>query len=137
MDPKESDLKKYTSNSLKECVSEVDLEHPKELNELNNDYSLAPDKIEIKREILPEYQLTFADLCNIPIGNVKKTVLNFFDKGKYVLVVLLKTVIKAAKIHRALEFNQSQWLKPYIEFNTQNRNKAEKKMTKVEKCFTY
>ena len=25
------------------------------------------------------------DLCNIPIGNVKKLVLNFCDKEKYVL----------------------------------------------------
>ena len=63
IDPKESDLNKYTSNSLKKCVSEVDLEQPKELHKLNND-SLAPDKTEIKREMLPEYQLVFADLYN-------------------------------------------------------------------------
>ena len=25
------------------------------------------------------------------------------------------------EIHRILEFNQSQWLKPYVEFNTQNQ----------------
>ena len=34
--------------------------------------------------MLPEYQLTFSDLCNIPIGSVKEIVLNFFDKEKYV-----------------------------------------------------
>ena len=32
----------------------------------------APDKIEIKRDMLSEYQLKIADLYNIPIGNVKK-----------------------------------------------------------------
>ena len=51
IDTKEFDLNKYTSNSSKGCILEVDLEYPKELQELHNDYPLAPDKIEIKREI--------------------------------------------------------------------------------------
>ena len=85
IDPKEFDLNKYTGNSSKGCVLEVDLEYPKELHELHNDYHLAPDKIEIKREMLSEYQLKIADLSNILIGNVKKLVPNLFDKGKYVI----------------------------------------------------
>ena len=48
---------KYTNNSSKGCVLEVDLEYPKELRELHNDYPLAPDKLEIKREILSDYLL--------------------------------------------------------------------------------
>ena len=40
------------------CVLEGDLKYPKELSELHNDYPLAPDKIEIKKEILSNYQLT-------------------------------------------------------------------------------
>ena len=35
--------------------------------------------------MLFDYQLKIADLYNIPIGNVKKLVLNFFDKEKYVI----------------------------------------------------
>ena len=85
IDPKEFDLNKYTNNSSKGCVPEVDLEYLKELHELHNDYPLAPDKIEIKREMLSEYQLKIAALCNIPIGNVKKLVPNLFDKEKYVI----------------------------------------------------
>ena len=46
--PKEFDLKKYTSYSSKRRVLEVDLDYPKELQELDNDYFLAPDKIEFK-----------------------------------------------------------------------------------------
>ena len=84
-DPKKFNLNKYTSNSLKGCVLEVDLEYTKELWELHNNYPLVPDKIEIKREILSDYQLKFDDLYNIPIGNVKKLVLNFFDKKKDVI----------------------------------------------------
>ena len=49
IDPKEFDLNKYTSNSSKECVFEVDLEYPKELLELHTDYPLVLDIIEIKR----------------------------------------------------------------------------------------
>ena len=85
IDPKEFDLNKCTSNSSKGCVLEVDLECPKELRELHNDYPLAPDKIEIKREVLSDYKLKIGDLYNIPTGNVKKLVPNFFDKEKYVI----------------------------------------------------
>ena len=66
---KELDWNKYTSNSSKGYVLEVDLEYP-----------LAPDTIEIKRKTLPDYQLKIADLYSIPIVIVKKLVSNFFDK---------------------------------------------------------
>ena len=78
IDPKDSDLIKYTTNCSKGYVLEVDIEYPKELRELRNDYPLAPDKIEIKEKILPSYQFKVIDLYNIPIGNVKKGVPNFF-----------------------------------------------------------
>ena len=35
--------------------------------------------------MLPDYHLKIADNYNIPIGNVKKSVPNFFDKEKYVI----------------------------------------------------
>ena len=60
--PIEFDLNKYTSNSSKECVLEVDLAYPRELRELHNYYPLALKKIEIKIEMLSEYQLKIADL---------------------------------------------------------------------------
>ena len=47
IDPKNFELSKYSRNSLQVCVLEFDLEYPKELPELHNDYPLAPDKIEI------------------------------------------------------------------------------------------
>ena len=82
--------------------------------------------------MLPEYQLKIADLYNIPIDNVKKIVPNFSDKEKYIiryenLKLYLSLGLKPKKIHFELEFNQSQLLNPYIEFNSQKKNKSRKK----------
>ena len=38
IDPKEFDVNKYTCNSSKGCALKVNLEYPKELKELHNDY---------------------------------------------------------------------------------------------------
>ena len=75
---------------------------------------------------------------NISIGNVKKLVHNFFDKEKYVLhyenmQLYLRLGLKL-KIHRVLKFNQSQWIRYYVKFNTK---KEEKKEAKMEKRYTY
>ena len=48
--------------------------------------------------------------------------INFFDIKKYVLHYenlepYMRLVLKLKKIRRMLEFNQSQWLKSYIEFD--------------------
>ena len=124
IDPKEFDLNEYTSNSSKGCVLKVDLEYPKELHELHNDYPLAPDKMKIRREMLSEYQLKIADFYNIPIGKVKQLVSNLFDKERYLIhyenfQLYLRLGLKQKNVHRVLEFNHSQWLKQYIEFNKQ------------------
>ena len=50
--------------------------------------------------MLSQYQLKIADLYNIPIGNVKKLVPNFYDKEKYVkkkLTTLFGAKIKTTK----------------------------------------
>ena len=49
-----------------------------------------------------EYQLKIADLYNIPIGNIKRLVANFFEKEKYVLhyenlQLYLRLVLKLKK----------------------------------------
>ena len=48
IDPKEFELNKYTTNSSKSCVLEANLETPKELYELHNDYPFGPDKTDTK-----------------------------------------------------------------------------------------
>ena len=126
IDAKQFDLNKYTSKSSKGYVLDVYLEFPKELQELHINYPLAPDKIETKREMLSEYQLNIADLYN---------------KEKYVfhyenLTLYLRLGLTLKKIHRVLEFNQSQWFKSYIKFITQKNKSRKKIMTKMEKHCT-
>ena len=40
-------MNKYTNNSSKICVLEVDIEYPKELKELHNDYPLVSEKRDV------------------------------------------------------------------------------------------
>ena len=93
-------MNRYASNILKGCVLDADLEYPKELCKLYNDYSLTPDKIEIREKKLSIYQLLIADFHNIPISNVKKLAPNFFDKEKFVLH------------YKNLKLYLKLWLKP-------------------------
>ena len=38
-----------------ECFLEVDLEHPDNLNELHNDYPLAPEKLAVSNDMISKY----------------------------------------------------------------------------------
>ena len=94
---------------------------------MNNNYPLAPDKLEKKKKC-----------CHNSVSNVKKLLLNFFNKEKCVLhdknlQFYLGLGLKIKKVHRVLEFDQSKRLKPYIDFNTQKIIEAEKIMTEIEK----
>ena len=54
--------------------------------------------------------------------------LTFFDKEKYVLHYdNLQIHLRLKKLRGVLEFNQSQWLKPYVEFNVQKKNRSRNK----------
>ena len=124
-------MNKYTSNSSRGCVLEVNLEYPKELRELHNGYPLGPDKIEIKKEMSSDYQLKIADHYNISFGNNNnKLVPNHFEEKYEIyfenLQLYLRLELKLKEINRVLEFNQSQCLKPYVEFNTKKRIEAKK-----------
>ena len=48
---------------------------------------------------------------------------------------MFKTRIKNKKVRHVLEFDQSKWLKPYIEFNTEKRIEAEKNGDKDGRAF--
>ena len=77
---------------------EVDLEYPNELHELHNDYILAPEKLAVSSD------------------DVKKLIPSLGNKANYVvnyrnLQLYLYLGMKLTKIHRVLEFKQSDWMK--------------------------
>ena len=63
-----------------------------------------------------------ADKYEIKVGDVKKLIPNFSNNANYVvnyrnLQLYLSLRMNMTKIHRVLEFKQSDWVKKYIDFN--------------------
>ena len=128
------------NNSSSGYVLEVDLEYPQKLYDIQNDYLLAPEKINIPKEWLSDYCLKIANVHNITTGTVKKLVPNLMNKNNYVihyrnLQQCLELGMKLKKIHRILKFKQKDWMRPYIDFNTHKRmisnNEADKNFFKL------
>ena len=110
-------------------ILEVDLEYPNELHELHNDYPLAPEKVAVTNGVLSKYCKRTADKYDIKVGDVKKMIPNLRNKTKYVLhyrnlQLYLFLGMKLIKIHRMLKFKQSNWMKKYIDLNTEKRKNA-------------
>ena len=110
-------------------ILEVDLKYSNELHELHNDYPLAPEKITVTNDILSNYCKSIADKYEIKVGDLKKLIPNLSNKYKYVLhcrnlQLYLSLEMKLTKIHRVLQFKQSNWMKKYIDFNTKKRMSA-------------
>ena len=110
-------------------ILEVDLEYPQELYDIHNDYPLAPEKINISKEWLSDYSLEIANAHNITTGTVKKLVPNLMKKNNYVIYCrnlrqFLELGMELKKRHKVLKFKQKDWMKSYIDFNTQKRKEA-------------
>ena len=123
------DLAKYTEDSKKGLILEVDLAYPEELHDLHNDYPLAPEKVKVTKNMLSDYCQKIASKYNISTGLVHKLIPTLSNKEKYVLhyrnlQLYTDLGLKLTKVHRVLEFNQSPWLKEYIDFNTEKRTNA-------------
>ena len=102
-------IKNYNENDNKGYIFEVDVRYPRRLHDLHSDLPFLPERIETSK-------------C-------KKLVCNLFDKKKYIIHVnsmkqALNHGLKLKKIHRIIEFNQKERLKPYIDINAELRKEA-------------
>ena len=123
------DVNLISEKSPIEYILEVDLEYTDDLHVLHNDYPLAPEKLAISYDMLPDYCKKSADKYEIKVGIVKKLIPNLDNKTNYVLhyrnvQLYLSLGMKLTKIHRVLKFKQSDWLKKYIDFNIEKRKNA-------------
>ena len=126
----EFDINSVNEKSDTRYFLEVDLEYPDELHELHNDYPLAPEKLAIPSDMLSKYCKEIADEYQIKVEDVKKLIPNLGNKTKYVLhyrnlQLYLPLGMRLTKIHRILKFEQSDWMKMYIDFNTEKRKNAD------------
>ena len=98
------------------CILEVDLTYPEELHDLHNDYPLCPERVECDK-------------------GVKKLIPNLRDKNNYVvhyktLMQYLNLGMELKKIHRGIKFVEDDFLKPYIDMNTNLRAQAKNNFDK-------
>ena len=118
------DLGKYKTDGKNGLIPEVDLEYPQELHDIHNDYPVTPEKVKVSNNMLSAYCKKIAEKYNISIGLVSKLIPTLRDKKEYVLHYrnlqpYLDLGLKIKKVHRVLKFDQSPWLKQYIDFNTE------------------
>ena len=117
-------------------IFKFDLEYPDELHLLHNDYPLAPQKIAISYDMLSDYCKIIAGKYGIKVSDVMKSIPNLLNKTNHILhyrsLQLYQFLgIKLTKIHRVLKFEQSDWMKNYIDFNTKKRTNAANSFEKI------
>ena len=120
----EFDVMSVSEKSPIEYLLEVDLKYPDELHELYNDYLLSPEELAVSSDMLSIYCKQLADKYEIKIGDGKKSIPNLGSKTNYVVHyknLQLNLGMKLTKIHRVLKFKQCDWMKKYIDFNTEKR----------------
>ena len=77
------DVNSISKNSLYGYNLEVDLKYPDELDNLHNDYPLAPKKLEMSYDMLSNYYQKIADKYSIKVGGSKKIIPKLNKKSNY------------------------------------------------------
>ncbi len=102
---------------------ECDLDYPEELHDAHNEYPLAPERATISEKFLSETQRDIHSHYSFERnGEYSKLVPNLYAKQKYSLhyrnlKFYLAHGLKLRKVHRVIEFEQTPWMRKYIETN--------------------
>ena len=136
-------IKNYDDNSDKGYLLEVDVEYPKELYSSHRDLPFLCEKrsklhkefeYKVSKEVEKAHKKVYKTF-NITHEPENKLIATIQDKNKYVICIstlkqALNHGLKLQKVHRVIEFNQSAWLKPYIDKNTALRKIAKNEFEK-------
>ncbi len=112
-------------------IFQCDLEYPNNLHDIHDEFPMCPENLTIKDNWLSTYQMEMKKNFNIK-GASKKLCLTLFDKRDYILhyrnlKYCLSKGLKIKRVNKVLKFNQSPWLRSYIELNTKLRQEANSK----------
>ena len=109
VDVKPDKISKLAKRKSKGNLLEVNIRYPRELHNSHNDLPFMCERMKI--------------------NGVEKLIPNLYDKKRYVIHIraldqALRHGLVLERIHRAIEFKQSAWMKEYIDFNTKLRTAA-------------
>ena len=118
------DVMSISEKSLIGYFLKVDFKYSDKLHEMHNDYPLAPEKLALSSDMLSKYCKKVVNKYEIKVGHVKRLMPNLGNKTNCIvhyrnLQLCFSLGIKLTKIHRVLKFRQSEWMKKYIDFNTE------------------
>ena len=108
-------IKKYDEDSNTGYFLEVDIDYPKELFNFHKDLPFLPERKKVEK--------------------VEKLICSIEDKEKYIIHIralkqALNHGLKLKKVDRVIQYIQKDWLKSYIDMNTELRKKTRNKFEK-------
>ena len=101
-------IKNYNKQNDERYFLEVDVQYLKKLHEIDNDLPFLPERMKIEK--------------------IEKLVADLHDKNEYFIHIrnlkqALNHGLVLKKVRRVIKVNQNAWLKPYIDMNTNLREK--------------
>ncbi|XP_075256665.1 uncharacterized protein LOC142349135 [Convolutriloba macropyga] len=104
----------------------VDLNYPSSLHDCPNDFPLAAEKLKIDAEMLSQYQVELGNKTS----HIPKLLETLQPKQNYachysVLKFYCQQELQVTRLHKTLKFNQSDFMKCYIQQNTKLRQQPD------------
>lgn len=115
-------------------ILEVDLGYPVHLHDIHTDYPLAVEKKLVQESQLSPFNRKCLESVSQKFTATEKLCPDLNDKTKYVmslrnLQLCIKQGLDLRNIHRVLVADQSNFLKPYIDFNSRKRQESKSKFS--------